>query len=55
VEVENDLLGLVPLEELSSTKTERTFDFDKEYDFAIIEFDPEKQKLILIPESSSTK
>jgi len=48
VEIEKDLVGLVPSQEMVNKETLET---NKEYNFAIIEFEPRNQRLILTPQN----
>lgn len=53
VEIEKDIIGFVPLVEFGNKNIEEIIKIGEEYGFAIIEFEPEKQKLLLIPEKVS--
>lgn len=52
VEVEEGLVGFIPVQEFAGKKPEEVLELEKGYTLAIIEFDPEKQSLILTPEIS---
>lgn len=50
IEIKKDIIGIVPASEFTSKKPSEFLELDKVYDFAIISFSPEEQKLLLTPD-----
>lgn len=54
VEIKKDIIGVVPISEFSGKKPSEILELGKKYDFAIINFSPKEQKLLLTPEKTFT-
>lgn len=55
IEVGPNVIGLVPSAEFANKEIKDKFEEGKEYDFAILEFNPEQHRMILTPNAPKTE